>query len=175
MTILLEGVSLVFKNETLEAQCSGGVFGFRAAWDNGSFCTDGTLSRISFFETGDAFCALVAMPDYGLEVSTHFAVDVAVFLHGGFPWAPCLWLETSNVTSSKSEMQVCWHITEEQGSRFAVPKYFRANSSLARYGHLDEEAIMAKVKRVGEKNGVSIFRDEVSNNTFVGPSPLLRH
>jgi hypothetical protein len=175
MTILLEGVSLVFKNDTLDAQCPGGVLGFQAAWDNGSFCTDGTLSRISFFETGDAFCALVTMPDYGLEVSTHFAADVAVFLHGGFPWVPCLWLETSNVMTSKSEMQVCWHITEEQGSRFAVPKYFRANATLACYRHLDEEAIMGKVTRIGEKNGLSLFRDEMSHNIFVGPRPLIRH
>lgn len=175
MTVLLEGVSLVFENDVLDAQCPGGVFGFRAAWDNGSFCTDGTVSRISFFETADAFCALVAMPNYGLEVSTNFAADVAVFLYGGNLWAPCLWLETSSVTSAKSEMPVCWHVAEERGGRFAVPKYFRPNASLACYGHLDEAAIMSKVTRVGEKNGVSLFRDEISNHVFSGPGPLRRH
>lgn len=48
MTILLEGKSLVFANEVLDNQYPGGTLGFRSTWDNGSFCTDGTISRISF-------------------------------------------------------------------------------------------------------------------------------
>lgn len=172
MTILLEGVSLVFENAVLNDQFPGGILGFRAAWNNGSFCTDGTVSRISFFETNDAFCVLTTMPDYGLKISTQYAADVAVFLHGGVPWVPCLWLETSSL---KAEMPVCWHAAEERESRFAAPQYFRPDATLARYGQLDEEAIMAKVTRVGEKNGVSLFRDEMSNRIFAGPRPLLRH
>lgn len=172
MTVLLEGVSLVFENDILDAQCPGGLLGFRAAWDNGSFCTDGTISRIAFFETDDGFCTLMAMPDYGLEVSTRFAADVAVFLHGGVPWVPCLWLETSHEDPG---MQVCWHVTEETNHRIAVPRYFRPDASLARYGNLHEEVIMAKVTRVGEKNGVSQFRDAMTNHILAGPGPLRRH
>jgi hypothetical protein len=172
MTVLLEGISLVFENEVLDAQCPGGVWGFRSAWDNGSYCSDGKVSRISFFEKDDAFCTLMAMPDFGLEVSTHFAADVAVFLHGGAPWVPCLWLEAS---VGDAEMKVCWHVTEKQGTRFAVPPYFRQDGSLARYGHLDEAAITAKVTRAGEKRGVSLFRDESSKHIFAGPRPLRRH
>ena len=80
------------------------------------------------------------MPDYGLKLSPNFAADVAVFLYGGISWPPCLWLESSFETG---EMPVCWHVDEEKTSRIAVPNYFRQGATLARYGHLDEEAIMA--------------------------------
>ena len=93
MAVLLEGVSLVFENEVLEKKYPGGLLGFRAAWDNGSYCSDATVCRIAYFETDDTVCAVMAMPDYGLEISTRFAVDVAVFLHGEALWMHCLWLE----------------------------------------------------------------------------------
>ena len=172
MTLLLEGVSLVVANKVLEAQFPGGLRGFRATLDNGSFCTDGTVSRLSFFEPDDALCTLMAMPDYGLELSPNFAADVAVFLYGGISWPPCLWLESSFETG---EMPVCWHVDEEKSDRIAVPGYFRRGATLARYGHLEEDAIMAKVTRAGEKNGVSLFRDAMSKQTFAGPGRLRRH
>ena len=72
-------------------------------------------------------------------------------------------------------MPVCWHVDEEKSDRIAVPGYFRRGATLARYGHLEEDAIMAKVTRVGEKNGVSLFRDAMSKQTFAGPGRLRRH
>lgn len=172
MAVLLEGVSLVFENEVLERKYPGGVLGFRANWSNGSFCSDGTVSRIAYFETDDAFCTLMAMPDYGLDVSTEFAADVAVFIHGGAAWTPCLWLETSHAPES---FQVCWHVTEEQGERFAVPKYFRRDSCLARYRSLDELAIRKRLKLVGEENGEALYRDQKLGTLLCGPNPLSRH
>ena len=172
MTLLLEGVSLVVANKVLEARFPGGSRGFGATLDNGSFCTDGTVSRLSFFEIDDALCTLMAMPDYGLALSPDFAADVAVFLYGGVSWPPCLWLESS---FEQGELPVCWHVTEEKTSRIAVPNYFRQGATLARYGHLDEEAIMARVTRMGEKHGVSLFRDTTSKHVFAGPGRLRRH
>ena len=172
MTLLLEGVSLVVANKVLEVKFPGGLHGFRATLDNGSFCTDGKISRISFFEPDDALCTLMAMPDYGLELSPNSSTDVAAFLYGGVSWPPCRWLESS---FEQGELPVCWHVTDERASRIAVPDYFRQSATLARYGHLDEEAIMARVTRMGEKHGVSLFRDEESNHVFAGPGRLRRH
>lgn len=172
MAVLLEGVSLVFENKVLKRKYPGGVLGFRADWSNGSFCSDGTVSRIAYFEPDDAFCALMAMPDYGLDVSTKFAADVAVFIHGGAALTPCLWLETSNAPES---FHVCWHVSEELGERFAVPKYFQHDSCLARYRNLDERAIRKRLELVGEKNGAALYRDQKLGTLLCGPSPLSRH
>ena len=172
MALLLEGVSLVFENKVLARKYPGGVLGFRADWSNGSFCSDGTVSRIAYFESDDAFCALMAMPDYGLDVSTEFAADVAVFIHGGAAWAPCLWLETNHSTEN---FQICWHANEEQGERFAVPKYFLLDSCLARYRNLDQRAIRKRLELVGEENGAALYREQKLGTLLCGPSPLSRH
>lgn len=172
MTVLLEGMSLVFENRVLEDRFPHGVTGFRAIFDNGSFCSDGTISRISFFESKDAFCVLMGLPDYDIEVSTDFAINVGVFLHGGRPWVPCLWLETSFTADG---MCGCWHANESRDPRPAVPSYFRPNNAFARYGQFDEAAIMRKVGRAGTDKGVSLFRDLRTQRMFAGPSPLCRH
>jgi hypothetical protein len=171
MALLLEGVSLVFENEVLEEKYPGGVRGLRNDWDNGSFCTDGTISRIAYFESDDACCAFIAMPDYGLAVAANYAADVAMFVHGGAAWAPCLWLETETTPAS---FQICWHSAEEQGD-VAVPRYFRQGATLARYRDLTEASLKSRVTRAGQHNGVALFHDHQSDRLIYGPRPLARH
>jgi hypothetical protein len=172
MTVLLEGMSLVFENRVLDKRFSGGTKGFRMTWDNGSFCTDGTISRLSFFESNDGFCMLMAMPTYGLEVSTQFAIDVGVVLHGGRPWAPCLWLE---ISAENDGRWCCWSTAKGRSDQIFVPSYFRPGQGLASFGHMDEDDMRKGVVRAGEADGVSLFRDQVTSDIFGGPRPLRRH
>ena len=44
MAILLEGITLVFENSTLESRHPNGLYGFISNQDRGSFCNDGTIS-----------------------------------------------------------------------------------------------------------------------------------
>jgi hypothetical protein len=172
MTILLEGMSLVFENHVLDERYPGGAKAFRLARDNGSFCTDGTISRLSFFESEDGFCTLLSLPSFGLEVSSTVATDVAVFMHGCRPWAPCLWLETSPVGDDHS---CCWHFEEKREGRMSVPPYFQPSVGLSTFGHLSEHEIRRAIAREGVKNGISLFRDLGSNKVFGGPGALIRH
>lgn len=172
MTILLEGMSLVFENHVLKERYPGGIKGFRLAWDNGSFCTDGTISQLSFFESDDGFCTLMSLPSFGLEVSSTIATDVAVFMHGCRPWTPCLWLEASEVGDEHS---CCWHFTEKREERMSVPPYFRPSVGLSTRAHLDEHEMRKIVKRDGIVKSVSLFRDVSTGKVFGGPGPLTRH
>jgi hypothetical protein len=172
MTVLLEGMSLVFENHVLNERYPGGTKGFRLAWDNGSFCTDGTISQLSFFESEDGFCTLMSLPAFGLDVSAAAATDVAVFMHGCRPWAPCLWLETSEVGDEHS---CCWHFTEKREDRMSVPPYFRPAVGLSARWQLDEIEMRKSVRRDGAFKGVALFRDLGTNKVFGGPSPLIRH
>lgn len=172
MTVLLEGMSLVFENHVLNERYPGGTKGFRLAWDNGSFCTDGTISRLSFFESDDAFCTLMSLPSFGLQVSPTVATDVAVFMHGHRLWAPCLWLEAS---SAGDDHSCCWHFTEKREARMSVPPYFEPTVGLSTRAHLDEQEIQKIVRRDGIVKGVSLFRDLGTNKVFAGPGPLTRH
>jgi hypothetical protein len=172
MTVLLEGMSLVFENHVLNERYPGGAKGFRLAWDNGSFCTDGTISQLSFFESDDGFCTLMSLPAFGLEVSSTVATDVAVFMHGCRPWVPCLWLEASKVGDEHS---CCWHFTQKREDRMSVPPYFQPAVGLSARWHLDEIEMRKVVRRDGMFKGVALFRDVKTDKVFGGPGPLLRH
>jgi hypothetical protein len=172
MTILLEGMSLVFENHVLNERYPGGIKGFRLIWDNGSFCTDGTISRLSFFESDDGFCTLMSLPSFGLEVSSTVATDVAVFMHGCRPWAPCLWLEASGIGDGHP---CCWHFAEKREDRMNVPPYFQPAVGLSAHGHLDENEMRKTIRRDGIVKGVSLFRDLGTDKVFGGPSQLTRH
>ena len=172
MTILLEGMSLVFENRVLDQRYPGGTKGFRMTWDNGSFCTDGTISRLSFFESEDGFCTLMSLPAFGLEVSSTIATDVAVFMHGCRPWAPCLWLEASGF---EDDHPCCWHFAEKREDRMNVPLYFRPNVGLSSFGHLDEHEVRRLITRDRVKDGVSLFRDLGTDKGVGGPGQLMRH
>jgi hypothetical protein len=172
MTILLEGMSLVFENRVLSERYPGGVHDFRRTWDNGSFCTDGTITRLSFFESDDGFCTLLSLPSFGLEVSSTVATDVAVFMHGCRPWSPCLWLETSPTGDGPS---CCWYFEEKREGRMSVPPYFQPSVGLSTFCHLGEHEIRSSIERNGVKNGISLFRDLETNKVFGGPGALTRH
>jgi hypothetical protein len=172
MTVLLEGMSLVFENHVLDERYPGGTEGFRLAWDNGSFCTDGTISRLSFFESEDGFCTLMSLPSFGLEVASAVAADVAVFLHGCRALAPCLWLETSDADDDHC---CCWHFTKKREERMSVPPYFQPMVGLSSRWHLDESEIRKVIRRDGNAKGLSLFRDLGTNKVFGGPGPITRH
>jgi len=171
MAVLLEGMTLVFENATLEAKHPEGLYGFILAWDNGSFCTDSTISRLSFFEIDDGFSVFMAMQDMGLDVNVNYAEDVAVFTHGGGLWAPCLWLETG---ISAYGYAVCWHTAEKMG-KISVPTYFNMGATLAKFQGLTADEVSKRMSWVGLNNNVSTFRDRESNILIYGPRFLCRH
>lgn len=171
MALLLEGMTLIFENSILEANHPDGLYGFIANWDNGSFCTDGTISKISFFEVDDGLGVLMAMPSIGLELGDKYAADVAVFMHGGCLRSPCTWLESK---ANSNGYTACYHYAEEFGE-VAVPKYFRKGSTLSKFQGLTGDEIIERVSRVGNNGAIALFQDNQSKNMIYGPRRLCRH
>jgi hypothetical protein len=52
-------MSLVFENRVLDERYPGRIHEFPQTWDNGLFCSDGTISQLSFFQSDDGFCTLM--------------------------------------------------------------------------------------------------------------------
>ena len=72
MAILLEGYSLVFQIEAVEQKYPGGTHGLVYDWNNGSWCSDGSIGRLSYYGKDDAFCCYVTLADRGLDIGTFF-------------------------------------------------------------------------------------------------------
>lgn len=171
MAILLEGYSLVFRIEAVDQKCPGGIHGLIYDWNNGSWCSDGTIGRLSYYTKDDAFCCYVAVADRGLDIGTTYAEDVALVLHGGHLWAPCLWVE---VETTPAGFVYCSHVSDKS-ERVVLPKYFRHEWSLAHYAAQDEAVLARDVAPVGGSAGGATYRDERLDRTFRGPGFLSRH
>lgn len=172
MALLFEGMTLVFENAILEAKHPDGLYGFIANWDNGSFCSDGTISKISFFEVDDGLGVLMAMPGMGLELGIKYAADVAVFMHGSGLRLPCTWLESK---ANSNGYIACYHYAEEIGKVVAVPRYFKKGPTLSKFQGLTGDEITERVSRLGNNAGIALFQDNQSKNMIYGPRQLCRH
>lgn len=171
MGILLEGYSLVFQIETLEEKYPGGTNGLVYDWNNGSWCSDGRIGRLSYYGKDDALCCYVALADCGLEIGTTHAEDVALFLHGGHPLAPCFWAEAETTPAG---FVYCRHFTDES-ERVVLPKYFRHEWSLAHYAAQDEAVLARDVAPLVRSSAGATYRDARLDKTFRGPGFLSRH
>ncbi|PKO33648.1 MAG: hypothetical protein CVU34_11885 [Betaproteobacteria bacterium HGW-Betaproteobacteria-7] len=171
MAILLEGYSLVFRIDAIEQKYPGGTHGLVYDWNNGSWCSDGSLGRISYYAKDDAFCCLLALADRGLNIASTHAEDVALILHGGHPWAPCLWAE---VETTPSGFVYCAHISDKP-ERIFFPGYFRRDWSLAHYAIQDEAVLARDVAPVIRSARGATYRDARLDKTFRGPGFLSRH
>ena len=111
------------------------------------------------------------MRDMGLDLGGKYAADVAVIMHGGGLWAPCLWLNTE---TNSNEYSACWHVTRKLG-KVSVPHYFNNGTTLAKLQHLTSLEIVKRISRYGMTGDIAIFRDHESKKTIYGPRQLYRH
>ncbi len=141
-------------------------------WNNGSWCSDGSIGRISYYGKDDAFCCYVALGDcgLGLDIGTTHAEDVALFLHGGRPWVPCLWAEAETTPVG---FVYCSHVSDDS-ERVIPAKYFRREWSLAHYAAQDEAVLTRDITPVVRSAVGATYRDTRLDRAFRGPGFLSR-
>lgn len=171
MAILLEGYSLVFQIEAIERKYPGGARRFVYDWNNGSWCSDGKIGRLSYYEKGDAFCCYVALADSRLRIGTTHAEDVALVLHGGNLWKPCLW---ADVETTPAGFVYCTHLSDKT-EKIVFPRYLSREWSLAHYATQEEDVLARDVTPVVRSAGVATYHDARLDRTFRGPGFLSKH
>ena len=94
MAVLIEGISVVLRVETVRSRYPGGWERFRADCPNNTFCSDGKLIRVGFMTPGDTQQFVESLGRFGIEfLRNGRAVDIAVAdQQRGFT-APCDWAE----------------------------------------------------------------------------------
>lgn len=118
MSVLVEAISIVVPNDTLETQYRDGVEGFARDCPNATFCTDGRISRIGFMSARDVAFYLQLLQACGLEYRPHGpAGSVVVVDQNTGPAQPCIWLEFGHDASGIGR---AWHAGHRPG-RLVVP------------------------------------------------------
>ena len=94
MSVLIEGISVVVRNETLEEKYPGGVVAYCLGCPNQTFCSDGRLTRVGFMVPNDVGFFVRILQKRGLlwaDSEKRFR-DIAVVDQLAGPTSTCDWL-----------------------------------------------------------------------------------
>ncbi len=131
MSVLVEGISVIVRNETLERKFPGGVWAYARSCPNQTFCTDQVLTRIGFMVPLDVGFFISGLEHRGLvwADSERRFVDIAVVdqLHG--PTATCDWLLSGH---HRDGFSLAWLVGTEP-DQLAVPRGWRLEESLSKH------------------------------------------
>ena len=94
MAVLIEGISVVLRVETIRSRYPGGWERFRMDCPNDTLCSDGKLIRVGFMTPGDTQQFVEGLGRFGIEfLRSGRAVDIVVAdQQRGFT-APCDWAD----------------------------------------------------------------------------------
>lgn len=92
MAIVIEAFTVVVRNEAILGRYPGGEVTFQANVPNGTFCTDGVLSRVGFMVDQDAAEYLKELGSLGLEVRDGSDAVICDAMEG-LTRPPCEWLQ----------------------------------------------------------------------------------
>lgn len=93
MAVLIEGISILVPNATLELKYEGGVDRYRRDAPNDSFCSDGLLTRVGFMTPAEVTEFVNALQARGLQfyLDGRF-VDIAIVDQHHGSTSECEWL-----------------------------------------------------------------------------------
>jgi hypothetical protein len=152
--VLVEALSVIVRNDTLEALYPGGAVGYARDCPNGSCCSDGRLTRVGFLAPEHVRAFVQRLEAHGLVfVRDGAAVDIAVVdqVHGST--ALCAWLE---VADDSQGAHCCWLRGAPRGP-LATPAGWTAAHRLTLVTPQEQAARLTFVE---SREGVDVWRDD---------------
>jgi len=156
MAVLVEALSVIVRNATLESLYPGGVSGYAADCPNRTFCSDGVLTRVGFMTPDDVGAFLERLETRGL-VFLHdgVAADIAVVDQHQGPTTVCDWLA---VGEDAAGTRCCWLRGSARGA-LATPADWTPDQRLTFVPTAEMDRRMTVVE---SRDGVDVWRDETT-------------
>jgi hypothetical protein len=122
MAVYSGAISVILRNSTMEACFHGGMNDFFRIVPNGTFCTDGQVSRVGFMVEADARVFFGQLVAAGVaQTQSELEGKVAVFVQGVGFLNPCDWLEIGLVRVGGQPQPVAWMAGRDRGHVFSSP------------------------------------------------------
>ena len=95
MAVLVEGISVIVRRETIARRYDGGWPGFVADAFNSTLCADSDLARVGFMRPDDVRAFIRRLDGHGFVFlrADGTAVDIVVIDQREGPTTPCAWIE----------------------------------------------------------------------------------
>ena len=126
MAVLIEAINVVVPNDLIAARYRGGISAYRKDAPNGTFCTDGSLTRVGFMDprdVGQFLDLLVTRLGVALPTGGEW-VDLAVVDQFIGPTLPAPWLTVGKVEG----VTAAW-LTGDHAGPLAAPAGWKPEDS----------------------------------------------
>lgn len=151
MAVLIQGVSVIVRNATLDAKYDGRRIGYQRDCPNGTFCADEHLCRIGFMVQRDAEVFVAHLAAKGLTPSRGgVAEDVAILDALKGPLRPCSWL----VCGRLGNWTVAWLAGTPHGDLHAPPGW-NADEKMQ---YITADDVKEHLEFVRTQDGVDVYR-----------------
>jgi hypothetical protein len=163
MSVLIEAINVVVRNETLDSCYPGGVSGYAADCPNHTFCSDGRLTRVGFLSPRDVRFFVEMLESHGLVSRRGAAsIDIAIVDQNQGPDPCCLWLDFGHLPDGTAQ---CWPAGEEVG-RLAVPHGWEPGL-LDAFEHVPGEPFTRRMRYLRTEDNLDWFQDR-STGQLIG-------
>lgn len=168
MSVLVEGITVVFRNDSADARVAGGWEAVRQNAPNNTFRTDGRVSAVSFMVPDDVDHFIISLENVGFKfVESGSSIDIAVVdQRTGFTTV-CDWLETD---VDHRGVRYCWSAGSTPGE-MAVFKNWNFKSSLysSNSSFIPNDALSNALDFIETRDNLNVYRDKkTGEERFVG-------
>ena len=128
MAVLVEGISVIVRRDSIERKFPGGWNAFVKSVPNATLCTDGDIARIGFMDPKDVEKYIERLELNGLTfLDDGKTVDIAVLDQQRGPTISCNWLEFGRLPFGVggNKVSACWLF---DGPRLAAGLHVRGTS-----------------------------------------------
>jgi hypothetical protein len=169
MAVLVEGISVIVRRETIQKRFEGGWRAFVETVPNRTFCTDDVLARVGFMNPFDVESYIDTLKERGLQfLADGKALDIAVFDQLRGPTTGCDWLNYARLPLGESGdvIAACWlndasveirSVPPPSDLRIAVPEGWIYKKSLSKqFLFTPNEDLEKDVKYLVSEDGMDI-------------------
>lgn len=152
MSILVEAITVAFRNATADRHIQGGVHAVKTIAPNSTFRTDGLVSAISFMDPESTGNFVDTLLNVGMEfVEDGVAQDIVVLDQHRGPTAQCDWIGFNQNADGNS---IAWLVGHPQGDMAVYDNWFPHNDLMFRDGQVEET-----MKFLREEDGLDVYLD----------------
>jgi hypothetical protein len=172
MAVLIEGISVITRADTLQAKFPGGWEQYERSAPNGTLCADGEIARIGFMMPADVERFIYTLQQCGFEyMRDGTAIDIAVAdqIHGLL--STCSWLQFGRVPLSGTEHRVAaCRLTGGSSKSLVMPPDWRFETSLsAKSTFVANGNLKSQVQYLRTRGNLDVYRNiETGEEMFVG-------
>ena len=118
MAVLVEGISVLVRKDSIQNKMTGGDARFRLLIPNSTFCEDDQLARVGFLDPADVGLYIDELKNVGLTfMENGKSIDIVVCDQQRGPTVDCDWLEFCHLQMEGGKVGAAWLF---EGERIAA-------------------------------------------------------